>query len=172
MTLAQWRARRQFWDNVRGAKEMLSRTALAPVPVPGVEHAVHLTRDEFEAAAGPLLRRGVAEADAVIRAAGLAPTELAGLFLVGGSSRVPLVARLLHSELGIAPTVLEQPELPVAEGAILVVASADGESAGPAGASTAAAEVPGGLVASGAGTAAGAPKAMTESRMARRSGST
>ena len=121
-TLAQWRARRQFWEDVRGAKEMLSRSALAPVPVPGVEHAAHLTRDELEAAAGPLIRRGVAEAAAVIRAAGLTPPELAGLFLVGGSSRVPMVARLLHSELGIAPTVLEQPELPVAEGAIVAVA--------------------------------------------------
>jgi outer membrane protein assembly factor BamB len=119
-TLAQWRARRQFWDDVRGAKEMLSRAALAPVPVPGVENAVHVTRDELEGAAGPLIRRGVAEAGTVIKAAGLTPAELAGLFLVGGSSRVPLVARLLHSELGIAPTVLEQPELPVAEGAIVV----------------------------------------------------
>ncbi|MEV6489297.1 Hsp70 family protein, partial [Actinoplanes sp. NPDC051633] len=86
-TLAQWRARRQFWEDVRGAKEMLSRSALAPVPVPGVEHAVHLTRDELEASAGPLIRRGVAEAAAVIKAAGLTPSELAGLFLVGGSSR-------------------------------------------------------------------------------------
>nr|WP_166661185.1 Hsp70 family protein [Actinoplanes brasiliensis] len=119
VTLAQWRARRQFWEDVRGAKEMLSRSPFAPVPVPGVEHAVHLTRDEFEATADSLVRRGVAEAAAVIAAAGLQPPELAGLFLVGGSSRVPLVARLLHSELGIAPTVLEQPELPVAEGATL-----------------------------------------------------
>ncbi len=119
VTLAQWRARRQFWEDVRGAKEMLSRSSFAPVPVPGVEHAVHLTRDELEAAAEPLIRRGVAEAAAVIAAAGLKPAELAGMFLVGGSSRVPLVARLLHSDLGIAPTVLEQPELPVAEGAII-----------------------------------------------------
>ncbi|MEV6629936.1 Hsp70 family protein [Actinoplanes sp. NPDC051470] len=123
-TLAQWRARRQFWEDVRGAKEMLSRSALAPVPVPGVEQAVHLTRDELEAAAGPLIRRGVTEAGAVIRAAGLTPGELAGLFLVGGSSRVPLVARLLHADLGVAPTVLEQPELPVAEGAIAAAAAA------------------------------------------------
>jgi outer membrane protein assembly factor BamB len=60
----------------------------------------------------------VAEAATVIKAAGLTPRELAGLFLVGGSSRVPMVARLLHGELGISPTVLEQPELPVSEGAI------------------------------------------------------
>ncbi|MEU4239183.1 Hsp70 family protein [Actinoplanes sp. NPDC026619] len=118
-SLAEWRARRRFWDDVRGAKEMLSRSSFAPVPVPGVEHAVHLTRDELEAAADPLVRRGVAEAGTVIAAAGLKPGDLAGLFLVGGSSRIPLVARLLHSLLGIAPTVLEQPELPVAEGAII-----------------------------------------------------
>ncbi|GID94939.1 Hsp70 family protein [Amorphoplanes digitatis] len=141
VTLAQWRARRQFWEDVRGAKEMLSRTALAPVPVPGVEQAVRLTREEFEAAAGPLLRRGVAEAGSVLRAAGLDPADLAGLFLVGGSSRVPLVARLLHSELGIAPTVLEQPELPVAEGAIIASAapSSDAAPAPAAGAAPAAA---------------------------------
>ena len=140
-TLAQWRARRQFWDDVRGAKEMLSRTAVAPVAVPGVERAAHLTRDEFETVAGPLLRRAVTEAGAVIRAAGVAPSELAGLFLVGGSSRVPLVARLLHGELGIAPTVLEQPELPVAEGATIAVVSGvavggtdPGEASAPSGA--------------------------------------
>ncbi|GAA4730422.1 Hsp70 family protein [Phytohabitans rumicis] len=117
-TAAQWRNRRQFWDDVRGAKEMLSRTSAAPVPVPGVEQAVHLTREELERLAHPLLRRGVFAAAAVIGNSGLAPSQLAGLFLVGGSSRVPLVARLLHAELGIAPTVLEQPELPVAEGAL------------------------------------------------------
>src|SRR4051794_39494314 len=100
MSLAQWRARRQVWDDGRGAREMLSRAASAPVPVPGVEHAVRLARDELEAAVDPLLRRGVAEAAVVIKAAGSSPAELAGLFLVGGSSRVPMVARLLHAELG------------------------------------------------------------------------
>ncbi|MEV6842601.1 Hsp70 family protein [Actinoplanes sp. NPDC051411] len=122
-TLAQWRARREFWESVRGAKEMLSRNSFAPVPVPGVEQAIHLTRDELEAAANPLIHRAVAEARSVIAAAGIAPPDLAGLFLVGGSSRVPLVGRLLHSHLGIAPTVLEQPEFPVAEGATLVAST-------------------------------------------------
>lgn len=117
-TVTQWRNRRQFWDDVRGAKEMLSRASAAPVAVPGVEQAVHLTRDELERAVAPLLRRGVAETAAVIENCRLTPDQLSGLFLVGGSSRVPLVARLLHAELGVAPTVLEQPELPVVEGAL------------------------------------------------------
>ncbi|ROO51599.1 putative pyrroloquinoline-quinone binding quinoprotein [Micromonospora sp. Llam0] len=120
---AQWRNRRQFWDDVRGAKEMLSRSSSAPVAVPGVDQAVHLTRDELEQVATPLIRRGVREAARVIADCGLGGDQLAGLFLVGGSSRVPLAARLLHSELGVAPTVLEQPELPVAEGALADLAT-------------------------------------------------
>ncbi|MFU8852809.1 Hsp70 family protein [Micromonospora sp. SL1-18] len=114
----QWRDRLQLAENVRGAKEMLSRSTLAPVTVPGIETAVPLAREELERVATPLLRRAVAETRRVVLAAGLTPERLAGLFLVGGSSRIPLVARLLHAELGIAPTVLEQPELPVAEGAL------------------------------------------------------
>ncbi|MFC6015394.1 Hsp70 family protein [Plantactinospora solaniradicis] len=118
VTASQWRNRRQFWDDVRGAKEMLSRATTAPIPVPGVEQALHLTRDELESVVTPLLRRGVYEAASVLANCRLSVDQLAGLFLVGGSSRVPLVARLLHADLGIAPTVLEQPELPVAEGAL------------------------------------------------------
>ncbi|MBY8873211.1 Hsp70 family protein [Micromonospora sp. PLK6-60] len=113
-----WRDRQQLWDAVRGAKEMLSRATVAPIAVPGVEEPAQLTREDLERLAAPLLQRAVQETRRVVEAAGLPSTELAGLFLVGGSSRVPLVARMLHTELGVAPTVLEQPELPVAEGAL------------------------------------------------------
>ncbi|WP_203926525.1 Hsp70 family protein [Virgisporangium ochraceum] len=127
-TTAQRRDRRLFWDDVRGAKEMLSRVAVAPVTVPGLDAAVHLTREELESVAAPLLQRAVQETGTVIRNCGLRPDALAGLFLVGGSSRLPLAARLLHHDLGIAPTVLEQPELPVAEGAIAELAPAGYET--------------------------------------------
>ncbi|MET8836082.1 Hsp70 family protein [Micromonospora sp. NPDC004540] len=126
-----WRERLQFVEHVRGAKEMLSRTTTAPVAVPGVPAAVSLTRTELEGVAAPLLRRAVAETRRVISAARLTPERLAGLFLVGGSSRMPLVARLLHAELGIAPTVLEQPELPVAEGALTDLPLRRNRSAAP-----------------------------------------
>ncbi|WP_194822921.1 Hsp70 family protein [Micromonospora sp. S-DT3-3-22] len=134
-TTGQWRDRQQLWDNVRGAKEMLSRVAVAPVAVPGLETAVPLTRAELEQLATPLLTRAVARTREVVAEAGLTPDRLAGLFLVGGSSRVPLVARLLHAELGVAPTVLEQPELPVAEGALTdLPLPRPGRRPGPAGA--------------------------------------
>lgn len=115
---AQRRDQVRLWDEVRGAKETLSRSSVAPVAVPGMAETVQLTRADIERVATPLLRRAVDRAREVIAAAGLSPDQLAGLFLVGGSSRIPLVARMLHAELGIAPTVLDQPELPVAEGAL------------------------------------------------------
>ncbi|MFC8297984.1 Hsp70 family protein [Micromonospora orduensis] len=115
---AQRRDQVRLWDEVRGAKETLSRSMVAPVAVPGIPDAVQLTRADVERVATPLLRRAVDRAREVIAAAGLRPDQLAGLFLVGGSSRIPLVARMLHTELGVAPTVLDQPELPVAEGAL------------------------------------------------------
>jgi hypothetical protein len=107
-----------FWDDVRAAKEMLSRSTAAPIPVPGVSASLHLTRDELDHLATPLVRRATGELSRALRQANLAPGNLCGIFLVGGTSRVPLVSRLLHAETGIAPTVLEQPELPVAEGAV------------------------------------------------------
>ena len=113
------RHHRLFWDDVRGAKEMLSRTSMASVPVPGVDDAIHLTRDELERIADPLIRRAVDCTAEVIESCRLAPGQLAGIFLVGGSSRIPLVSKRLHERFGMPPTVLDQPELPVAEGALV-----------------------------------------------------
>jgi molecular chaperone DnaK (HSP70) len=123
------RHRRMFWDDVRAAKETLSRSANAPVAVPGVSASLHLTRDELEQVATPLLRRATGELARVLRQANLAPGQLCGVFLVGGTSRVPLLGRILHTETGIVPMVLEQPELLVAEGA---VAAAPRPAFGPA----------------------------------------
>jgi Ethanolamine utilization protein EutJ (predicted chaperonin) len=116
---SEQRERRQFWDDVRAAKEMLSRTSSAPVHVPGMDSSLHLTRDELERVAGPLIDRAVDETRRVLRASGVDPADLAGLFLVGGSSRIPLVGSRLHARFGLAPTVPEQPELPVAYGGLI-----------------------------------------------------
>jgi molecular chaperone HscA len=118
------RERGTFWDEVRGAKEMLSRGTSAPVQLPRTVEALHLTRDELERVAGPLVDRAVDETRRLLQRSGLSREDLAGIFLVGGSSRIPLVATRLHARFGIAPTVPEQPELPVAFGALLATAVA------------------------------------------------
>ncbi|GLH99137.1 hypothetical protein Pa4123_44120 [Phytohabitans aurantiacus] len=117
----QRRDRQAFWSEVRAAKEMLSRSSTAPVHVPGRPEPMHLTREELERVAGPLVARAVDETRRVLQRSGVQPGELGGLLLVGGASRMPLVASRLHARLGVAPSVPEQPELPVAYGAMVHV---------------------------------------------------
>ena len=119
--IVELRDRRTFWSEVRSAKEMLSRTAAAPIQVPG-GGALHLTREEMDRVAGPLVDRAVDETRRVLQRAGIGPEQLAGIFLVGGSSRIPLVASRLHARFGMGASVPEQPELPVAYGALLAAA--------------------------------------------------
>jgi hypothetical protein len=118
---ADLRDRMVLWADVRTAKEMLSRAASAPVPIPGVATGTILTRAELEHAVTPLLARGVEQAATLIDRARIG-TAAHRVFLVGGGSRMPLVAQLLHRRLGISPTVTEQPEIAVAAGAALAAA--------------------------------------------------
>ncbi|MGH8881578.1 MAG: Hsp70 family protein, partial [Stackebrandtia sp.] len=105
------RLRRGMYEDVRSAKERLSRQARVDLPVPLVGTDTHFTREELEKVTRPLLERAVRITAAVIRASRL--PGLSGVFLVGGASRMPLVASMLHQALGTAPIVLEQPELVV-----------------------------------------------------------
>ncbi|GAB1694055.1 Hsp70 family protein [Krasilnikovia sp. M28-CT-15] len=122
-TVEERRAQRQLWDDVRVAKERLSRTQSADLVVPLLGLEVHLTRDELETLARPVLEQTVRVTADLLRWADLPEGRLAGVFLVGGASRIPLVATLLHRALGEAPVVIEQPELVVAEGSILADAA-------------------------------------------------
>jgi molecular chaperone DnaK (HSP70) len=112
--------RRPLWTEVRAAKEMLSRTTVAPVRLPG-GRSTHLTRDELHHVAAPLVERAVDETARVLASIGVRPDQI---LLVGGTSRLPLVASRLHARFGVVPMVPEQPELPVAYGAVIGPAQA------------------------------------------------
>jgi actin-like ATPase involved in cell morphogenesis len=112
--------RRQVWDEVRSAKEMLSRASGTVIMVPALQKEVPLGREQLEELARPVLRSTTAMTRRLLLEANVPVEAIAGLFLVGGSSRIPLVATLLHEALGIPPIVAEQPELVVAEGALYV----------------------------------------------------
>ncbi|WP_082772328.1 Hsp70 family protein [Actinoplanes sp. TFC3] len=122
-TLEDRRAQRQLWDDARIAKERLSRSQSADVMIPLLDVEMHVTREELEQLARPILDQTVQVTSELLRWADLARGRLAGVFLVGGASRIPLVATLLHRALGEAPVVIEQPELVVAEGSILADAA-------------------------------------------------
>ncbi|WJK38921.1 Hsp70 family protein [Solwaraspora sp. WMMA2056] len=125
------RARALLYDDVRAAKETLSRTASADVHLPALDVAAHLTRDELESLIHGHLSRTVDCLARTVAAAGLTPADLVGVFLVGGSSRIPLAARLIHTQLGVAPTTLEQPETVVADGVLRTGGAARTAPTGP-----------------------------------------
>ncbi len=103
------------------AKRELSDRAETTV---GVEHDGHaltvpFSRNDLERLTSGLLERTVTLARSVLAAARTrGVTQLDRVLLVGGSSRMPAVARRLAAELGV-PVELRDPDLAVAKGAAL-----------------------------------------------------
>ncbi|TDQ05775.1 type VII secretion-associated protein [Labedaea rhizosphaerae] len=119
------RRRRVLWQDVRNAKETLSRHTYTDIPLPSPFPDVHLTRADLENLIAKQIAGTVDLANAAIAQAGLNTAELAGIFLVGGSSRIPMVARLVHQRCHLIPTILDQPETVVARGALRATAVID-----------------------------------------------
>ena len=116
------RARRALQEDVRAAKEALSVHPQTDLPLPEPFDDVLVTRAELESLIRPNLLRSVELLAATVRQAGVRQDRLAGIYLVGGSSRIPLVATLIAEQLRIVATNLDQPETAVALGAHHVTA--------------------------------------------------
>ncbi|GAA1946753.1 type VII secretion-associated protein [Amycolatopsis minnesotensis] len=119
--LADRRRRRVLHQDVRGAKETLSRHTYTDVPMPPPFADAHVTREDLERLIAPSLGRAVELTVSAIDEAALRPRQLTAIFLVGGSSRVPMISRLVHERTGVVPTTLDQPETVVARGALRAV---------------------------------------------------
>ncbi|GAA4551361.1 Hsp70 family protein [Amycolatopsis samaneae] len=115
-TTADRRLRRSLLQDLRDAKESLSRHPRTEVPMPEPFGDVLVTRDELEALVRPSLLRSAELLAATVGRAGLTPARLGGIYLVGGPSRMPLLAGLLAQQLGVVPTTQDQPETAVAFG--------------------------------------------------------
>jgi hypothetical protein len=122
---------RLLWDDARVARELLSRRSGTHLHLPALDLDAPVGRERFEQAAGPVLMRSAGLAAGLIGRAGTTPGELAGIVLVGGASRTPLVATLLHQTIGVAPTMLDQPELVVAQGGLRTTGLPAGSPTGP-----------------------------------------
>jgi actin-like ATPase involved in cell morphogenesis len=114
---ADRRTRRALQEDVKAAKEALSRHPQTEVPMPEPFTDVLVTRGELEALVRPALLRSVELLSRTVRSAGLSPDRLVGIHLVGGSSRLPLVGTMISEKLGVVPASLDQPETAVALGA-------------------------------------------------------
>jgi molecular chaperone DnaK len=139
-TVADRRAARALWDDARTAKERLSRNPSADLHVPILDVDAHLTREELETLATPTIAATVA---LTTRQLERLDAPLAGVFLVGGTSRLPLLGTLLFQATGRAPVVLDQPDTVVAEGSILLAPpSATQPAPGPVASTPAVAPAP------------------------------
>lgn len=83
------------------------------------ESAHKLTRAEFEKLIAPLVERTIEIAAATLEDAGVAPDQLGGVVLVGGSTRVPLVRARVAEFFGKPPLTDIDPDEVVAVGAAL-----------------------------------------------------
>ncbi len=156
------------------AKEALSADTDVSIPVllPAGGGSVRLHRSEFESMIRPQVEETVDALRSAVRSAGCRPGELNAVLLVGGSSRIPLVAQLVSEGLARPVAVDTDPKNAIAKGAALSVSpmptaswpevaippmsagagrGGDGVAAGFAGVA--------GAVAGGAGMAAGAGRA-------------
>jgi len=78
-----------------------------------------LTRKQLEHMCQPLVARTFDVCEDAMKAAGLRPTQLDNVILVGGSTRIPLLQRMVAEYFGREPRVDIDPDLVVAQGAAL-----------------------------------------------------
>jgi len=90
-----------------------------------------ISRQQFEEMIAPLVDRTIESVDEAIREAGVAVQQIQDMVLVGGSTRIPLVAQRLREEYYIEPSRSVDPDLAVALGAAVQAAKLDGDSTGP-----------------------------------------
>jgi molecular chaperone DnaK len=108
---------------VQRAKETLSEASSCQLWVPRVKRDVQITRKELEDLISDDVNQTVDGLADALREAGVEASALAGLYLLGGSSRIPLVAHRLQARFGVVPAVQDNPKSVVATGAAMWTAA-------------------------------------------------
>jgi molecular chaperone DnaK (HSP70) len=112
------RANFEFRRQVREAKEAVSRSASQPLLVPApVSRELQVTREGLERVIRADVERTMDITDTTLKRAGVAPTQLSAIYLVGGSSRIPLVQQMVRERFGRAD-FKGDPKAVVAQGAV------------------------------------------------------
>ncbi|MHB1744202.1 MAG: Hsp70 family protein [Acidobacteriaceae bacterium] len=118
-------ARARIWWAAEEAKRRLSfdpevtvrEEALATVDGKPLHLELEITREEYEEMIRPLVEQTLEHMSKALADAGKGPSDLDAILLVGGSTRTPLVARLIEERTGLTPREEIHPDLCVALGA-------------------------------------------------------
>ena len=117
-------------EAAREAKERLSSEESLTLRLPFLTGEksleIPITRAEMERVCEPIIRRTRAHCLRSLEDAGLNATDLDQIILVGGSTRIPLVRRLVQEIFGREPNLSQHPDEAVALGAILQGAILEG----------------------------------------------
>ncbi len=163
-------------EECRRAKEALSSDTDATISVvlPGLQTEMRLTREEFEEMIRPRITETIGALGRAVKSAGLEFGGIDRILLVGGSSRIPLVAEMVRDATGRPVAVDAHPKHSMALGAAYIAEerrrAAAGAAAGAAGVGVAGAAQDDEPVAAGAlvgaaalgAVAAGGPAAEAE----------
>jgi len=124
----------RLFNAVIEAKHTLSVRTRAPLRLEHGEHTLDLevTRQRFEELTADLLERTAYTTRQLIAAAKLDWRSVNRVLLVGGSTRMPMVQRMLQQLTGIAPDHSVNPDEAVARGAALYAHYLLCKEAGPA----------------------------------------
>lgn len=119
---------------VEDAKKTLSQSTTATISVSNFLEDenddpvddVDITRDTFESLIRPLIQRTMDLIDKLLAKTSISADDLSNILLVGGSSCIPLVKRMLIEKYGEEKVLSsEKPMLAIAQGAAILAASMD-----------------------------------------------
>lgn len=111
----------ELWQAAELAKKTLSERTKATMYFnhQGRRHKLEITRDEFETRTAPLVLRTRTTTEIVVMQAGLTFKEIDKVLVVGGSTRMPMVTRMLTELAGRAVDCSVSADEAVAHGAAL-----------------------------------------------------
>lgn len=106
-------------EDCRAAKEALSSDTDTSINVslPNLQTQVRLTRGELEEMVRPRLRETIDALNRAVRSAGIGMEQVSRILLVGGSSRMPIVAETIQRETGRPVAMDAHPKFAIALGA-------------------------------------------------------
>ncbi|MGC8549489.1 MAG: Hsp70 family protein [Acidobacteriaceae bacterium] len=118
-------AHARLWWAAEEAKRRLSfepevtvrEEALATIDGKPLHLDLEITREQYEEMIRPLIEQTLEHLSKALSDAGKGPGDLDAILLVGGSTRTPLVARLIEERTGLTPRGEVHPDLCVALGA-------------------------------------------------------
>lgn len=113
--------RAKYEDEAEDIKKTLSRREIAKKMLygPAGNMRVEITRETFEQAVSSLIARTEILLEVALEEAGIKPSDIDNVLLVGGSTRIPLVQQRIEKMFGFVPEITVNVDECVALGAAL-----------------------------------------------------